>query len=563
MSFLRPEMLWLLLLLLVPLVLYLLPLPRQRVTSIALFLWERFLQSERLGRTSERFRRALGFAFMAVIIAALAAAAAELSLGRPAVDARRLVVLLDVSASMNGVTEGRSNLDRAKAAAQELIASLRSDTEVAVAEAAWRLRLLAPFAPVGQDTARHVAVIERFEGPGELSRALEEACDLWGDHADCEIYVFTDGPLPPSRWGRRAHAWIAPPAGNNAAIVALSARRGQRKIQLDFTLANYGRSPREMSGTIFANGIERSTFSAAALGPGQTARRQAAIEEPASAAVEIRLDGGPDALAIDDHAYITVPGLDDLGVRTVWPAGGKHNAYVAAVLASLAEEGTIGRVVDESGSAPLAVFVNQSPNSWPEGGVIVLHPLRPGVIGLAGLHAEPVTVTRQAAHLLLNQVDLRGQIVKDAVQAEVPPWAEPIVWAGDLPLVWAGENGRTKALIVALPLSTDDSRLPLSAAFPLLMRNACRWMLPQPGVLRPGEPVAGWTSRRVGLIKRPGRDRPSAFSLLSPAESDLRREGVAAGAAITQHRSLTFALVMLAVLLLPIEWGLFHRRLTE
>ena len=55
MSFLRPELLWLLLLLLVPLLLYLLPLPRQRVTTIALFLWERFLQSERLGRTLSVF----------------------------------------------------------------------------------------------------------------------------------------------------------------------------------------------------------------------------------------------------------------------------------------------------------------------------------------------------------------------------------------------------------------------------------------------------------------------------------------------------------------------------
>ena len=144
----------------------------------------------------------------------------------------------------------------------------------------------------------------------------------------------------------------------------------------------------------------------------------------------------------------------------------------------------------------------------------------------------------------------------------MPPSAEPIVWAGEVPLVRAGENGPTKAVIL-LPLSTDDSRLPLSAAFPLLMRNACRWMLPPPAVVRPGEPVAGGTSRRVGLIERPGQERPCAFSLLSAAESDLRREAAAAGAAMEPRRSLAFALVALAVLLLPIEWGLFHRRLTE
>ena len=62
MSFQKPDLLWLLAALLVPLVLYLLPMPRRRVMSTALFLWERFLKSEMLGRTSERFRRALGLA---------------------------------------------------------------------------------------------------------------------------------------------------------------------------------------------------------------------------------------------------------------------------------------------------------------------------------------------------------------------------------------------------------------------------------------------------------------------------------------------------------------------
>ena len=143
-------------------------------------------------------------------------------------------------------------------------------------------------------------------------------------------------------------------------------------------------------------------------------------------------------------------------------------------------------------------------------------------------------------------MELRGQVVKDAVQAEVPPWAEPIVWAGDLPLVWAGEIGPTKALILALPLSTDDSRLPLSAAFPLLMRNACRWMLPPP-------PCCG---RRAGCRRdlAPRRaDRaaaPGAAVCLQPAdaaESDLRRETAAAGAPPARRRSLAFALVALAV----------------
>ena len=67
-------------------------------------------------------------------------------------------------------------------------------------------------------------MIERFDGPADLARLLDEAYRLWGGDEDCEIYVFTDGPLPESRGLTARHVWIAPPAGDNAAIVALATR---------------------------------------------------------------------------------------------------------------------------------------------------------------------------------------------------------------------------------------------------------------------------------------------------------------------------------------------------
>jgi hypothetical protein len=609
MSFQKPDLAWLFLVLLVPLLLYLLPMPRRRVMSTALFLWERFLESEILGRTSERFRRALGLALLAAILAALIAAAAELSIGKPAVEARRLVVLMDVSASMNafgaavsaamaGETPapqaGESNLEAAKRAAADLVASLDATTEVAVAEAAGELRLLSAFQPAGREAADAISAIEPFDGPINLRRLLDQAFEHWGEDDECEIYVFTDSPLPESRWNHRAHAWSAPPAGDNVAITALAAERRGKRILVRYTLANYSREPKTLAGSVLVNDSPRSALQGTALGPGETARQQAAIEESDAATLKVRLDTPSDALLVDNEACIRVPALEDLRANVIWPSGGKHNAYVSAVLSSLQEQGTIGPIAQvrqaiqpdmkqkppsslPSGAAPdevrlesltysnapLTVFVNQSPGAWPEGGAIVLHPLRGGALAVSGLHPEPVTITRQAAHPLLDGVELRGLVVKDAVHAEPPSWAEPIVWAGDLPLVWAGEHGKTKALIVALPLTTDDSRLPLLASFPVLMRNACLWMLPQPKVLRPGETADGWTSRRAGLVENSQQGQKYAFSTLSAAESDLRREPAPEEAPVARRRSLAMALVGLAVVLLTVEWGLFHRRLTE
>jgi hypothetical protein len=163
----------------------------------------------------------------------------------------------------------------------------------------------------------------------------------------------------------------------------------------------------------------------------------------------------------------------------------------------------------------------------------------------------------------MADVDLRGLTVKGAVQAPVPDWAETLAWADGLPLLWAGRTGNTKVLFVGVPLLPSGSRLPLVASFPVLMRSALQWMLPGPEALRPGEPVKGWTSRRVGFVAPPTGDRKHAFSVLSADESDLRRGDGARGETFAARRPLTGMLVALAVVLLGVEWALFHRRLTE
>ena len=572
MSFLNPSYLWLALLPIVPLLLYLLPLPRRRIPASALYLWRRFLQSEPFGRASERFRRVLGFALLAAILASLVLAAADLTVGRSPTSAGTVIVLIDTSASMNAVTDGRSSLDRAKRAAGRFVASLGADTPVALAETPGRLNVLrtlppsrgADEAPSRSELAYLIDRIEPFDGPGELGRALAEAYRLWGRRGDAEVHAFTDRPLPASPWGARAHAWIAPSPGDNVAMTDLAAERRGRQVTVRFTVANFGRSARALSGTVNVNGRPRGAFDTGTLPPGASVRRSVRFGEPNAARVEVSLLGAADALAADDTARVVVPSLGALRVAVAWPEPNKRNPYVAAMLSALKDEGVVGEVVVAGETAePVCVYANHCPARWPAGGAIVLYPLRGGVVAVGGLHGETVTVTRQADHPLLADVDLRGLSVKGAVRADVPGWAKPLAWAGDLPVVWAGRSETTKVLLVGIPIRPTGSRFPVAAAFPLLMRNALRWMLPGPRALRPGETVGGWTSRRAGLATCPADGTTHAFSVLSAKESDLRRSDGVEGETLGARRSLAAVLVVLAMAMLAVDWALFHRRLTE
>jgi hypothetical protein len=579
MTFQDSSLLWFLLLLIVPLVLYLLPMPRRRIAASALYLWERFLASERFGRTSERLRRALGFALLAAILLCLTLAAAELTVGSSEVQAQKVVVLLDSSASMNAVVNGTSNLQRAKNAAATLAAGLGGGTQVVVAESAQGLRVLAAMSSGGREGARLLRALDRFDGPADMGSALQRAFELWGNDQQVELYAFSDTPLPASPWGGRAHAWIAPRAGDNVGITELSSRRRGTEIELNAAIANYGAASRQVSGAVFVNGTWRKVIGPLSISPGGLVRHTVQINEPAAANVEIRLEDLKDALLTDDSAWVVVPALDLLRVAVIWPEAAatrpttapaapltRRNDYVWAVLSALKLEGVIGDIIegdDGTTNASARIYVNHSPAVWPaSGGVIVLHPLRSGALSVKGLHPKSVTVDQQTNDPLLADVDLRGLQAQGVVLADLPAWARPLAWAQAIPVMWAGSPPQSKAsvLFVGLPILPAGSRLPLVMGFPVLMRNAIASMLPMPQCARPGEYVDGLTSRWAGMVAgKPAR----AFSTLSAEESDLGRPQGIESPPLRSRRSLAGMLVMISLVLLCVEWGLFHKRMTE
>ena len=587
MSFRDPGYLWLALLLIVPLVLYLLPMPRRRALTSALYLWERFLKMQPYGQVSERFRRAVGLALMLAILGLMILAAADLTVGRAVVRAPRLIVLLEASASMNAVRGARerpqTGLALAKTAAAQLTRSLESGCRVTVVEAARDLRTLAEWESAG-GAAEAVSRIGPCDGAADLGAALDEAFRLWGGDPQVQLFAFTDRDLPKTAWGDRARAWIAPTAGDNVAVVSLDVRRRGRTIVAGFALANYGRSARTVRGHVSTrSGAQpapevRATIEDVTLAPGQLVRREARFEEGDGVVVEAGIDGAADALAADDTAFAEVPAVEAQAVRVVWPDEKKQNDYVAAVLGALQDQGimTLAKEGEGAGRAAppaVTVYVYHAPDSWraagsrpADRGAILLYPLQGESIRIAGLCAEPVRVDRQAEHPLLEDVDLRGLEVKDAVQAAVPEWAQPLVWAqssqGELPLIWAGETNGTRVVFSGIPLLPAASRLPLAASFPVLMRNAVEWMLPAATIRRPGDRIGTWTSRRAGLAMGPG-NHAYAFSVLSAPESDLRRPDAARAEPFPHRRPLAGILAVLAVGLLAVEWGLFHKRLTE
>jgi hypothetical protein len=119
-------------------------------------------------------------------------------------------------------------------------------------------------------------------------------------------------------------------------------------------------------------------------------------------------------------------------------------------------------------------------------------------------------------------------------------------------------------MLVAIPPVSSGSRLPLVASFPALLRNGFEWMLPKVEVLRPGEAgqAGASPSRRAGFMKD-SAGKSHAVSVLSAHASNLGGAAASENQKFAGRRSLAMPLVFVAIALLAVEWGLFHRRFTE
>jgi len=162
---------------------------------------------------------------------------------------------------------------------------------------------------------------------------------------------------------------------------------------------------------------------------------------------------------------------------------------------------------------------------------------------------------------LLAGVRFEDVVVEEAVKLQFKHPAQTLVAAssGD-PLYSLVQRPAAPVLVLHVDLRKDKSDLALRSDFPRLIEQAVRWLTG----------TAASVTLAVGSdepLAKPGRDEASLppVNIVSGAESDVRA-GVRVPSrdvpspAPTREQPLWMLLAGLAVVLLLIEWCLFHRR---
>jgi len=512
-----PTSLWYLLILPAILLLYMVRSRYRRHRISSTMLWQSIRRD-----LESRQRLRLPPLSLLMLLEMMAVVVGTFALVRPALPAENrehLVILVDISSSMEATDVSPSRFALAQEQARQAIRRAKPGDLVSLVAMGPSPALAAS----GSDKTELLAALDHLQpgsGPADAIAALRLAESLIRSTGGRgEALLLSDGSFAPSVSIPRVDVPVAySPIGvsaDNQGITQLQVRPnldGSGRWAAFARVASYADHPVQVRVTATADGLLVDS-------------REVDLEAAASAelAFELPPDAKSFALALDGQDPLPADNQAEIQVGTGRPRKvlvvSNNAAPIQRVLQSLPElkVSTLkpADYVDEAG-ADVVVLDGFVPADLPRADLLIMNP----PLGAPGLStspgASPVQVLRaRAGDPLIDSVDLQSLRLGQPVRIDPPDWARSVVEGAVGPLILEGERAGRRIVLFDFDWSLYD--LPKMQAFPLLLSNAMARLDPGslPASIAPGETV----------LIRPMADSMAATVLLPDGarmEIDLR-----------------------------------------
>lgn len=592
--------------------LYLLKLRRRDQVVPSVFLWRRAVQDVQANAPFQRLRRNL-----LLLLQLLALSLIVLGLAAPFVMASRLsgkssVIVLDASASMSAKDAAGTRFAQAQRQAIEILRGMGRRDEAALVVCGARAQVAVPFS---RDTSRLLSAV-RDTRPTDCVTNVRDglllALSLASKRPGARIYLISDGAfpaIPEASSSAEVHFVKVGERSDNVAILAFEAARpaAAREHQVFLRVRSFSSKPKRCVVSIYdedeivdAHEIELAAHAERA----ETYR--IALGDPGLLRAELEVD---DDLASDNVAYAFAGSGGAAAILLVTP-GNLFLEQGLLALPGVQVHKTASLRAQDAAAAyrdyDVVIFDRVAPPAMPNvGAVMVIGEGAGRETAIPGKELEtPSITTWQEQHPILRHVNLSAVQISKARALEPAPQAQVLARAGDRALIVAREAPELRVLCFGWDFL--DSDLPLRVSFPVLLTNALAWLSEggasgAPLRTRPGSVLrftAPPDTRRADLVLPDGGRRELAVvdgqvtiaecdrvgvyrlsaggrkwrwaaDLRSPEESDLtpadelnlggKTVRASAGPPKVEQRFWP-ALAGLALLVLLVEWHIYHRR---
>ncbi len=597
---------------------YILKIRLRRVPVSTILFWRQIFEEKKPRSLWQRLRHLISLLVQLAFLALLVGALAQPFFAWEIDAARRVVLVIDNSASMNATDVEPSRLARAKELGQRVIDGLRARDEMAIIAAGTQPQVICGLTGHQRTLHEHLASVPASDGPTRLAESVALAGRLVNEEKSeqkhVQVIVLTDGcSKETAEVVKMDHVQVVG-VGQRTGNVAITAFQARRSLldpigyEILAEVVNDSDEEMECRFEIDLNGdpIEVVPLKLAANEKWNKVLEKTSAEGGLLTA-RINRD---DALAADNRAVALLPHREYQPVTLVTKSG---DLFIEKVLEAhaLVQLHVVRNPPAKVPAGTVLVYHHQVPTPLPPGPAMVIDPEGGCDLWEVGDKVQNPLVTKQDRDSpLMAHIRLDNVLMPEARKLTFTPAAgKPQVLAAALtgePLLVALDRPEGKVLVLTVNLDKGD--LPLRTAFPILVTNTLNWFAGGRGELREAlatgsitEVTLPQTSELQYLLRGPDgqtrklppgvarttvgpldqcgvwsivADEPGAApiqeiacNLANREESDLRPPEELPSLGEEPARTLGFAgrpvwfyLLAVAWLLIGLEWYLYQRR---
>jgi hypothetical protein len=516
---------------------YILKIRLRQVPVSTTIFWQQIYDEKSPRSLWQQLRHWLSLLVQIIWLLLLVFALAEPFLLSTAWQARRTVLVIDNSASMNATDVSPSRLAAARRAAGDHIASLRFGDQMAVIAAGTQPKVICGLTSHERTLQAAIDSIGPSDGPARVVEAVQLARRLLADAPQQQVLVYSDGGFDSAQKLVDDPGITLHPIGTPAANTGITQFQVRRSLadpigyEILVEVQNASAEPAEcrLDLDLDENPVDVVPLK---LAPGQIWSQTFEKTSVEGGRLVARLNSA-DALASDNQAMALLPKRETTRVVLVTPG----NLFLQKALqANPLVELTAVKELPKTYEAVLVhVFHRLVPEKLPPGSSLFVDP-RSGCDQwtLGEVLENPIVTKQDATSPLMQHVRLDNVLLPKARQLKPAEGAQVLVSAvsGD-PLYFALERPGQKALVLTVDL--DEGDLTFRTAFPIMVTNALAWFSGQSGELREALVAGAVTelelpqataARPLALFSPSGLQRPLSSGLTKVSVGPLDEIGI-------------------------------------
>lgn len=516
---------------------YILKIRLRRVPVSTTLFWRQIFEEKQPRSIWQHLRHLLSLLIQIFFLCLLVFALAEPFFRSEILQARRLVLVIDNSASMNASDVAPNRLDKAKRLGHDFLANLRFRDEVALVAAGTQPQVLCGLTGHRRTLQNALAAVTPTDGPTRVQDAVALARRLLADQENARVVVLTDGCFEGADKLAEAGDVQIVKIGQSTGNVGITRFQVRRSLtdpvgyEVLIEVVNHSEEAVECRLELHLDDAVEDVVPLK-LEPEGKWSQVLVKTSPQGGRLAARLDRA-DALSTDNQAWALLPRREYQPVALITEGNlFLHSVFQASPLVKL-------QVAKElKGAAPagtVLVFHRKVPEKLPPGPVLVIDPANACELWDVGERLQnPIVVKQEKDHELMAHVRLDNVLMPEA--RKLTPRGQPKVLVaaaeGD-PLYCAFERPEGKVLVLTVNLDKGD--LPLRTAFPIMTTNALAWFAGKKGELKEAVAAGGIAeeelptealSQPLYLRSPSGRSRPIATEVAKITVGPLDECGV-------------------------------------